>query len=198
MPLVINTVTTLPPANAEELSTPYQPQLIHFSGIVSDGAGNKIDELTASVKSTGPTACTNVGPELDGLNFHPTVRQVADPEEVLEWFQSWSRGGTLIIGHNVHADLDVLAASAEKIDCLWDRPWRTFCTMYGSIAVGIVPLPTLSQPSITDRPVMPSLEGCLEASGCKPTLEPIQMDKRAVAVSTLHQCILNRLQVRGR
>lgn len=170
MYLTISTITQLPSSAYDGFGQPDQPQLIHFAGVITADNGMELDRLVTLVRPVGYPELEEEDSFFGIVTFVAATKRGIAPEEVLGWFQSRAKVAKLVIGHDLHRDLENLAATAALIKKRWYRPRRICSTMYGSLATGIVAPKTVQDKNGLISPSNPTLAECFE----KATGEPLE------------------------
>lgn len=168
MYLTISTITELPSPAYAGFGEPDQPRLIHFAGVVTAQNGLELDRLVTLVRPVGYPDLEEQDPFFGSITFNSATKRGLASEEVLRWCQSRAREAMLVIGHDVHQELQNLAAAAAVLGVKWRTPARIFSTMYGSIAIGIVPPviePDDEENAETGKPTLPE---CFEKATGEP------------------------------
>jgi hypothetical protein len=193
MYLVISTATDLPTVTNGQLDSSQRPQLIHFSGLVVAHNGIIGERLETAVQTVGDAAPINASTSSIGVFSQNATPRVMAPEDVLAWFELRSQGATLIVGHDVHKDLEVLAATAASLDILWHTPAFMFSTSFGAVAIGLVRRSDLNSLIVADRLQLPSLAECFEAATGDRLQDATHVNSDAEASLRVYQYIQWRL-----
>lgn len=168
MYLSISTITALPPSAYEGFGQPDQPQLIHFAAAIHADTGLELDRFVTLVR---PVDYPDL-PEEDNMfgvvTFVAATKRGLAAEEVLHWFYSRAKLANLVIGHDLHKDLENLAATAGLLKQRWYRPRRTFSTMYGSLAAGIVTPRSVPRKGDPTGSLQPTLAECFKNATGEP------------------------------
>lgn len=170
MYLTISTITELPSSAYEGFGKPDQLHLIHYTGILTAQNGLELDRLVTLVRPVGYPDLEDENPFFGVTTFMSATKRGLAAEEVLRWCQNRAREATLVIGHDVHQDLQNLEATAALLGVEWQMPTRIFSTLYGSIATGIVPQVIEADGEEIAETGKPTMADCFE----KATGEPLQ------------------------
>lgn len=168
MYLTISTRIALPSSAYEGFGRPDQPQLIHFAGVMTAGNGMELDRLVTMVRPIGYPDLPEEDSFFGIVSFVAATKRGMAPEEVLTWFQSRAKLAYLVIGHDLHTDLDNLAMSAQLLKKRWYRPRRIVSTMYGSLATGLVSPKSANDEAGNTTLVKPTLAECFEKATGEP------------------------------
>lgn len=168
MYLSINTTTALPPSAYEGFGKPDQLQLIHFAAVIHADNGLELDRFVTLVRPIGYPDLPEEDNMFGVVSFHAATKRGLAAEEVLHWFYSRAKLSNLVIGHDLHQDLENLAATAALLKQRWHRPRRIFSTMYGSLAAGLVSPRTSPKRGDPTGSLHPSLADCYEKAMGEP------------------------------
>jgi DNA polymerase III subunit epsilon len=139
-----------------------QPQLRKFSGIVFDDSGRETDQLITLVRATADEAQTEVLSASQGATLNHALSQGTSEGEVLHWFNVRAADATLIIGHNVHLDLQVLRIGCARLGMTWKPVARIFSTMHAATAVAPLPSTNAVKAAENFQPSAPTLAEAFE------------------------------------
>lgn len=139
MYLAIDTEATGTPRTDLDPDHRSQPQLRKFSGIVFDDSGRETDQLITLVRPTASEARTKDHSASHGATLSNALSQGTSEGEVLHWFNVRTADAQLIIGHDVHLDLQVLRIASARHGVAWKPVARIFSTMHAATAVAPLP-----------------------------------------------------------
>lgn len=166
--LTISTTTASPSLACEGIGEAHERQLIHFAGIVTAGNGLELDRLVTLVRPIGFPDLVEEDSFFGAITFMAATKRGLPADEVLKWFADRSRRSALVVGHDIHQDLQNLEATARMLNMRWHKPRRIFSTRFGAMASGIV-VPTTSMTSDgTADDGRPTLAECFEKACGEP------------------------------
>lgn len=168
MYLTISTVSDHPSPSYKGTGHSDQPQLVRFSGVVTGWDGREQDQLVTLVKPAGFPDQMMGHKNFDVHMFSRAMRNGLAPEEVLSWVESQARSANFVVGHDIHDDLMVLVRTAAMLGRPFAAPSKTFSTMYGCVATGLVQLATPSSARPHGELRGPTLSECFERVTSKP------------------------------
>jgi hypothetical protein len=168
MYLSITTTTALPPSAYEGFGQPDQPQLIHFAAVIHADNGLELDRFVTLVRPIGYPDLPEEDNMFGLVTFVAATKRGLAAEEVLHWFYSRAKLANLVIGHDLHQDLENLSTTAALLKQRWYRPRWIFSTMYGSLAAGIVHPRTIPKRGDPTTSLQPTLAECYEKAMGEP------------------------------
>jgi DNA polymerase-3 subunit epsilon len=145
MYLTFDTETTGLPNIHLDRTDPSQPHLIQFAGVVFDDMGYQIDRLITLVKPGPAAEMSEAASKVHGLSLELATTEGMDPLDVFNWFTTWTRRVKLIVGHNVHFDIQVMEILGSRLTGkVWIPPCPLFCTMvHATPIVNLPPTPRM-------------------------------------------------------
>lgn len=192
MYLTISTVSDHPSPSYQGRGHSDQPQLVRFSGVVTGWDGRERDQLVTLVKPVGFPDQMMGHKNFDVHMFSRAMRSGLAPEEVLRWVESQARSAIFVVGHDIHDDLMVLTRTAAMLGRPFAAPSKTFSTLYGCVATGLVRLETSSGVQLGGTLRGPTLSECFERVTSRPLEGAPGIRSHAHATSTVfhHICRL--------
>lgn len=191
MYLSISTTSESPSPSYQWRGHSKLPQLVRFSGVVTDRDGREQDQLVTFVKPVGVPDILMGPKSFDPRMFARAMKSGIAPEEVLSWVETQARSATLVVGHNIHDDLEALAGTAALLGRPFAAPSRTFSTMFGCVATGLVQMETSLTAQLGGTHSDPSLSDCFEqVTGRRLEATDIRSHAHATSAVFHHICRL--------
>lgn len=193
MYLSISTVSDHPSPPYRGRGHSDQQQLVQFAGVVTSWDGREQEQLVTLVKPVGFPDQPNGNQNFDVQMFSRAMRRGLAPEEVLSWVETQARSATFVIGHDIRVDLNVLSSTAALLGRTFAAPSKTFSTMYGCVATGLVQLAAASAVQLGSELRGPTLPECFEGVTGKPLEGAVGIRSHAHATSKVFHHICRRL-----